>query len=311
MTRYEELKWYGFGLRAGLTNLRVNRGSLGWKKTFGKILQPINMYTRFPEYYLFHTAVQPVIVSLGTTPKAILDVGSPKLFGFYLASAYGIKAYLTDLNERDIVEYSTMWSALSPGALGIAVIERQDVRALTYPDDTFDVAYSMSAIEHVEGDRADSLALKELWRVMKPQGLLVVSLPFGDRYMEQTRRGFSWTATPVDTRKEYFFQRVYDKEALETRLIGSLEPRPPVIQVYTVYRSRAMSSAAIYHRLRKLLGLSASGVLGFLNPLLSILINRHCEGYPQRFLASYGPSHSLADIYADAVIVCRKPTRGE
>jgi SAM-dependent methyltransferase len=294
-------------MQAGIRNLWVNRSSLGWKKTIGKILQPVNMYTRFPEYELFHSAVQPE-VSGGTEPRReVLDVGSPKLLGFYLAARYGIRVHLTDLNIREIEEYPTMWSALRKNASGEAVFERQDARALTYESGVFDVVYSMSAIEHVEGEEGDSVAVREMWRVLKPSGLLVISVPFGDRYEEQTKVGFSYGATRVDSRKEYFFQRIYNRRTVEARLLAPLEPLPAVTQVRTVFRSRAGSTTTAYHRLRRLLGTNVGGVLGLFNPLLSTLLNRHCQGYAEGFLVSYGPIHSLADVYADAVVVCRKP----
>jgi SAM-dependent methyltransferase len=288
-------------------NLRANRISLGWKKTIGKILQPINMYTRFPEYQLFHAAIRPDVGGRTDSLRRVLDVGSPKLFGFFLASRYEIRIHLTDLNPNDIEEYSTMWSALCGGATGHAVLERQDARALTYNDESYEIVYSMSAIEHVENEGGDTLAVRELWRVLRPTGLLIISVPFGDRYQEQMATGFSYSTTAVQSSKSHFFQRVYDKEAVEARLLAALAPSPAEVRVHTAYRSRKMPIAKAYHRLRRRVGLDVSGFFGFLNPILSAVLNRSCEGYAQDFLVSYGPAHSISDVYADAVLVCRKP----
>src|SRR5690242_20298390 len=54
--RYQEPRYYFFGLKAGLRNLLQNGFALGAKRTLGKIAQPINWYTRFPEYYYFDRA---------------------------------------------------------------------------------------------------------------------------------------------------------------------------------------------------------------------------------------------------------------
>ena len=305
--RYGELRWYTFGLLTGFRHLWANGASLGWKKTLGKILQPINVYTRFPEYQLFHAAIRSEIASRMNPPISVLDVGSPKLFGFYLASRYGLRAHLTDINERDIQEYSRMWSAQGHAAAGVAVIERQDARALTYADGTFDAVYSMSAIEHVEGQDADGFAILESWRVLKPAGLLVVSVPFGDRYIEQTMVGFSFTAPQVEGKKAYFFQRIYDKEAVNKRLLHWLNPPPSSTVVCTVYRTPTLDLATAFHKFRKLVGLNASGLIGVANPLLSALLNRDCQGFAHGFPVSYGPIHSLSDVYADVIIVSRKP----
>lgn len=285
----------------------VNRGSQGRKKALGKILQPVNTYTRFPEYELFHSALRPEVCGRTDSTKAVLDVGSPKLFGLYLAARYGIRVHMTDLYAGEIEEYPGMWSAMREGAAGEAVFEIQDARALTYESEVFDVAYSMSAVEHVHGEVGDSAAVREMWRVLKPSGLLIMSVPFGDRYQEQTKVGDSYGSTMLDSNKEYFFQRIYNRPTVEARLLTALEPIPAMTDVHTVYRTRLGAGATAYHRLRELLGINVNAVLGFLNPLLSTLLNRDSQGYADGFLVSYSRIHSLTDIYADAILVCRKP----
>ena len=50
---FAELRIYLSALQAGLRNVWVNGFKLGAVKTVGKIIQPINQYTRFPEYFYF------------------------------------------------------------------------------------------------------------------------------------------------------------------------------------------------------------------------------------------------------------------
>jgi SAM-dependent methyltransferase len=45
---------------------------------------------------------------------------------------------------------------------------------LPVPDDAFDVVCALDVIEHIDDDRA---AARELWRICKPGGLLVVTVP--------------------------------------------------------------------------------------------------------------------------------------
>jgi 2-polyprenyl-3-methyl-5-hydroxy-6-metoxy-1,4-benzoquinol methylase len=60
------------------------------------------------------------------------------------------------------------------------VCEVADVRSLPYPDDCFDVAVCFEVIEHVdEQDRV----LDQLARVLRPDGLLLISSPNRDRYV--------------------------------------------------------------------------------------------------------------------------------
>ncbi len=53
---------------------------------------------------------------------------------------------------------------------GLIKYERQDVCSLVCPDDTFDVVYSISTLEHVANKRS---ALSEMIRVTKPGGLVM------------------------------------------------------------------------------------------------------------------------------------------
>jgi SAM-dependent methyltransferase len=55
---------------------------------------------------------------------------------------------------------------------------RMDGRALTFPDAEFDVVYSLSSIEHFGGLAGASAAVREMARVLKPGGILVVATEY-------------------------------------------------------------------------------------------------------------------------------------
>lgn len=62
-------------------------------------------------------------------------------------------------------EYKVMWAEL--GKQPRIPVERQDMRSLTYPDNSFDVVYCANALDHC----ADPMrALNEMARVCKPRG---------------------------------------------------------------------------------------------------------------------------------------------
>jgi len=67
-----------------------------------------------------------------------------------------------------------------------------DARYLPFPDDTFDVAYSYSVLQHFSKDDARA-AFAEMARVLRPGGMLLVQMPLktGVRCLQhQLRRGF-------------------------------------------------------------------------------------------------------------------------
>ena len=154
---HREARYYSFALRAGVANLLSNGFLLGAKKTIGKITQPINAYSRFPEYYWFDSAVRRRLLTVPTgTRLKVLDVGSPKMLGLYLGVNTTAELILTDISELNVDEYQVMWRGLEGKAKGKIMFSLADARSLQFRDAEFDVVYSMSVVEHIEGEDGDS-----------------------------------------------------------------------------------------------------------------------------------------------------------
>lgn len=293
--------YYSFGLRAGIANCLFNGFLLGAKKTIGKITQPINAYSRFPEYYWFDLEVSRHLLTVpsGARPK-ILDVGSPKMLGLYFGVNTTAELNLTDISELNVDEYKVMWNGLQRKAKGKITFSLADARSLQFGDAEFDVVYSMSVVEHIEGEGGDSRAIREMLRVLKPGGLLAVSVPYGSKYVEQKRIGFSGAARKTGDRESYFFQRIYDHAAFQKRI---LEPAAELGQVNLITISRqnrwmSRSFGKLSENLR--------GLLGFMNPLLSVAINRSHQDMPSRLAGNYGEFHSASDVYGDIILTGQK-----
>ena len=295
---YQELRYYSFGLKAGFKNLVCNGFRLGARRSVGKVTQPINWYTRFPEYYFFdHAISRHILAAKASSMPKILDIGSPKMLGLYLARTAEVEVTLTDISPLNIDEYRMIWGGLNRGAKGHAVFQLQDARSLESDDAEFDVVYSMSVIEHIEGASGDSQAVREMIRVLKPGGLLVVSVPFGLRYVEQDVIGVSGAVLHTKDRKPYFFQRIYDEEAFKGRVLAAAKGLQKV-DFTTIWRKHTWM-----HRTFGRLNENVRGSLGFVNPLLSIVGNQSCAGINTKFPVNYGRMHSLQDIYGDLIMV--------
>jgi SAM-dependent methyltransferase len=99
------------------------------------------------------------------------------------------------------------WCRLTEGEPRLR-FEVGDGRALRFEDASFDGAYSVSVLEHIPAP-GDEEALRELARVTKPGGRVVVTLPHARVYRED------WRDTPVYADQgagtdRHFFQRWYD-----------------------------------------------------------------------------------------------------
>ena len=144
---------------------------------------------------------------------AVLDVSSPKALSLMLARRTSSEFYAVDLDDPVIFE---RWAPCAR-ALGLANYhtEFQDATRLRYADCSFDLVYSISVIEHIPGN-GDTAALREMQRVVKPGGTVVVEVPYRrqgrDIYRPYNSRG-------APTAEPQFYERHYDMKALETRLL--------------------------------------------------------------------------------------------
>src|SRR2546422_10792066 len=104
--------------------------------------------------------------------------------------------------------------------------EVQDGRALTYADGSFDAAYSVSVLEHIP-DSGDSAAIRELIRVVRPGGVVVVTVPYDRNYRETFVKGPVYERKPIGS-EAIFYERHYDRETLADRQIGRASCRERV-----------------------------------------------------------------------------------
>ena len=135
---------------------------------------------------------------------------------------------------------------------------------------------------------------------LKPGGLLLISVPFGPAFQEQSIIGFADAARPTHDTREYFFQRIYDCQAFKRRILS--EAALESVETITVWRRRVPLLQA-YSRL----GQNIHGALGFLNPFLSAIVNRSCTGMNPLLVGAYGRLHSLQYIYGDLILAGIKP----
>lgn len=143
--------------------------------------------------------------------QRVLDLASPKLAAVALARS-GVEVVSLDQLEREV----DAWSEIADGEPGVRFVQG-DGRATGFPDASFDHAYSVSVLEHIPED-GDQAALRELARVVRPGGRVVLTMPYAEAYHED------WRDRPVygggePSPEGHFFERWYDDARLE-RLLG-------------------------------------------------------------------------------------------
>jgi SAM-dependent methyltransferase len=147
----------------------------------------------------------------------VLDVGCrDSIFPLYLAKKTGARVCVFDLDVTVAKQRRLAAKLGLTFGRGYHAV-RGDVRSTPFATGTFDRVSLVSTIEHVPGE-GDSAGVAELARVLKPGGRLVLTVPFGDSprdfFMSEKVYSQEYAGKPV------FFQRHYNEETLEHRLIG-------------------------------------------------------------------------------------------
>jgi len=123
------------------------------------------------------------------------------------AAAQGVDAHGIDISQPIVRQ------ARAPaGAAPITAIVA-DCRQVPYRDRSFDAVYSMGTIEHF--DESD-LAIREMWRVLKPGGRAVVGVP--NRF-DPFLRPLVVAALSAIGRYGYGFEKSYSRRALRGLMI--------------------------------------------------------------------------------------------
>jgi SAM-dependent methyltransferase len=97
--------------------------------------------------------------------KICLDLGGDNGIISYLLRQRGGTWHSADLSEQAVE---------SIRALVHSNVHRTDGSALPFPDSSFDLAVIIDFLEHIPHDRG---CIKELHRVMKPGGVLIINVP--------------------------------------------------------------------------------------------------------------------------------------
>ena len=126
---------------------------------------------------------------------------------------------------------------------GLVRSEIQDGRRLSYADDSFDAAFAVSVAEHIPGD-GDTETMRELARVVRPGGRVVVTTPYDREYREDSTPG-SFSGKPEES---MIWEWHYDDEALERRLLNVPSARCVSRELWG---EGAVAGEQILHRARR------------------------------------------------------------
>jgi SAM-dependent methyltransferase len=149
----------------------------------------------------------------------ILDVSSPYLFGFFISAKYKCDYHYINPDKKDLANVRSLVNKIK--FAGNYLTDCLDAIKMHYPDNKFDKIVSISVIEHVNDD-GDSDVMREMWRVLKPGGHLILTFPVRKQYKEEFISENIYNLEREESEGKYFFQRYYDDEKIEERLLSSI-----------------------------------------------------------------------------------------
>lgn len=162
----------------------------------------------------------------GLSAGRYLDVSSPRLLPMLFVDANpGISATLVNPDPSDLAE--TFDLAEACGLDSRCVFESTLIEALSTPDDSLDVITSISVLEHI---RNDTEALVRMWRMLRPGGRLLLSLPCAATAEQQFLNVKTYDFTSNEADGSVFHQYLYSEATLR-RLVAVTGP-PAVQEVY-------------------------------------------------------------------------------
>ncbi|MCX7834409.1 MAG: class I SAM-dependent methyltransferase [Ignavibacteria bacterium] len=138
----------------------------------------------------------------------ILDVSSPFILSYILSKQYYVLK--TDINEDEkyyIKESNNLKFKI------------EDATKLSFEDNTFDLVYSISVIEHIY--QKFDVAINEMIRVTKHGGILYLTFPVSNNYIEEWIDYDIYSHQYKNGRKT-FFQYRFDEVNLE-KILDSLK----------------------------------------------------------------------------------------
>jgi len=184
------------------------------KEVFKRILCPMD-----PARYYEFPATLRVISDYIKPNSRILDISSPKLLTYFLANKYQRANFVaSDIQSKELSNWKTSF-----GEFNNMKLIKADARKLKFRDNSFDVVFSISVIEHVVDDKrkktnGDRQFINEVGRVLKKGGIFLFTTNVADDAKLLYKNSDIYGTN--DRKSNTFFSRVYSKDSLYKRIIG-------------------------------------------------------------------------------------------
>ncbi len=154
----------------------------------------------------------------------ILDVSSPYIMSYILCKGNKVTKTDIDQSEKKFIDENKN-----------LIFKIEDATNLSFSDNTFDLVYSVSVIEHIYEKYVK--AIREMVRVVKKDGYVYLTFPVAKEYLEEWSEGSVYEKQHKENNRT-FFQYRFDKKHVDIILMAIAEENVEVVCSDIFWESR-------------------------------------------------------------------------
>ncbi len=205
-------------------------------RAYGLIVSPLDS-VRYFEFDFMWNVVKRIKI------QSYLDVSSPRMLPLMIADrSANLVADLINPDKKDLL--MTILLAKSFGVADRCRFHGSLIEEASLKPESFDLITSMSVIEHILDDKG---AIQKMWDLLKPGGVLLISVPCAAKASEEYTNLNDYELINTDENGYVFWQRYYD-EALIQQRIYSITGLPCRFQIYAEKEAGSYNQNVIQKR---------------------------------------------------------------
>jgi hypothetical protein len=160
-------------------------------------------------------------------PQSYLDISSPRLLPLMVVSRNDtLIADLINPDKKDLPR--TISLARSFGVYKKCRFHANLIEDAALAENSFDLVTSMSVLEHIPDDKG---AIQKIWDLLKPGGVLLISVPCAATASEEYTNLNDYELIDADENGFVFWQRYYDEKLMHEKIF-SITGLPRHFRIY-------------------------------------------------------------------------------
>jgi SAM-dependent methyltransferase len=209
-----------FRMLCALKGLRLLFRKRDYARAYSLLVAPLDSVRYFEFDFMWHRVKK-------IRPQSYLDVSSPRMLPLMVVDQD--KSLVADLINPDMNDLpETVLLAQSFGVEDRCRFHSTLIEDAPLQAESFDLITSMSVIEHIPDDKN---AIQKIWSLLKPGGVLLISVPCAAKASEEFTNLNDYELIDSGEDGFVFWQRYYDEALLQQRIYCTTG-QPRCVQIY-------------------------------------------------------------------------------